>query len=60
MSTSLGELSASPAISVILPVLNEEPHLEESVSAILSQDYQGVFEVILAPWAFARSYKRNC
>ena len=48
MSTSLGELSASPAISVILPVLNEEPHLEESVSAILSQDYQGVFEVILA------------
>ena len=48
MSTSLGALSASPAISVILPVLNEEPHLEESVSAILSQDYQGVFEVILA------------
>ncbi len=48
MSTSLGELSASPAISVILPVLNEEPHLEESVSAILSQDYQGIFEVILA------------
>ena len=48
MSTSLGELSASPAISVILPVLNEEPHLEESVSAILSQDYQGVFEIILA------------
>ena len=48
MSTSLGELSASPAISVILPVLNEEPHLEESVSAILSQDYRGVFEIILA------------
>lgn len=48
MSTSLGELSASPAISVILPVLNEEPHLEESISAILSQDYQGIFEVILA------------
>ena len=48
MSTSLGELSASPAISVILPVLNEAPHLDESVSAILSQDYQGIFEVILA------------
>ncbi|MSO28236.1 MAG: glycosyltransferase family 2 protein [Candidatus Planktophila sp.] len=48
MSTSLGELSASPAISVILPVLNEEPHLEESVLAILSQDYHGRFEVILA------------
>ncbi|CAN2216170.1 N-glycosyltransferase [Candidatus Nanopelagicaceae bacterium] len=48
MSTSLGELSASPAVSVILPVLNEEPHLEESVAAILSQDYLGIFEVILA------------
>ena len=48
MSTSLGELPASPAISVILPVLNEEPHLEESVLAILSQDYQGIFEIILA------------
>ena len=48
MTTSLGELSASPAVSVILPVLNEEPHLEESVSAILSQDYLGIFEVILA------------
>jgi succinoglycan biosynthesis protein ExoA len=48
MSTLLGELSALPAISVILPVLNEEPHLEESVSAILSQDYRGIFEVILA------------
>jgi len=48
MTTSLGELSASPAVSVILPVLNEEPHLEESVSAILSQYYLGVFEVILA------------
>jgi glycosyltransferase involved in cell wall biosynthesis len=33
---------------VILPVLNEAPHLEESVLAILSQDYQGIFEVILA------------
>jgi len=48
MTTSLGELSASPAVSVILPVLNEEPHLEESVAAILSQDYLGIFEVILA------------
>lgn len=48
MATSMGELSASPAVSVILPVLNEEAHLAESVSAILSQDYLGVFEVILA------------
>jgi glycosyltransferase involved in cell wall biosynthesis len=44
----LGELSASPAVSVILPVLNEEAHLEDSILAILSQDYQGSFDVILA------------
>jgi succinoglycan biosynthesis protein ExoA len=48
MTTTMGELSVSPAISVILPVLNEEPHLAESVTAILSQDYVGIFEVILA------------
>jgi len=48
MTTLLGELSLSPAISVILPVLNEEPHLAESVTAILAQDYSGAFEVILA------------
>ena len=33
---------------MILPVLNEEEHLEESVSAILAQDYAGEFEIILA------------
>jgi glycosyltransferase involved in cell wall biosynthesis len=44
----MGELSVSPAISVILPVLNEEAHLAESVTAILSQDYIGSFEIILA------------
>lgn len=48
MTTLLGELSVSPAISVILPVLNEEQHLAESVTAILAQDYSGAFEVILA------------
>ena len=48
MATSNYSLSASPAISVILPVLNEELHLEEAIRAILSQDYLGKFEVILA------------
>ena len=48
MTTSMGELSVSPAISVILPVLNEEPHLAESVSAVLSQDYVSPLEIILA------------
>ena len=50
MATLTPELLGSPlpAISVILPVLNEEAHLESAVHSILSQDYQGVIEVILA------------
>jgi glycosyltransferase involved in cell wall biosynthesis len=42
------ELSTSPDLSVILPVLNEANHLAATVNAILSQDYPGKFEVILA------------
>jgi glycosyltransferase involved in cell wall biosynthesis len=42
------ELSTSPDLSVILPVLNEANHLAAAVRAILAQDYQGKFEVILA------------
>ena len=50
MATPTPELFASPtpAISVILPVLNEEKHLEHAVQSILSQDYLGPIEVILA------------
>ncbi len=35
-------------VSVILPILNEEAYLREAVSSILSQDYQGPFEIVLA------------
>jgi glycosyltransferase involved in cell wall biosynthesis len=50
MATPTPELFGSPhpSISVILPVLNEETHLEEAVHSILSQDYQGKLQVILA------------
>ena len=50
MATQTPELFGSPhpSISVILPVLNEEAHLEAAVHSILSQDYQGKIEVILA------------
>ena len=50
MATQTPELfgSPNPSISVILPVLNEEAHLEDAVHSILSQDYQGKIEVILA------------
>ncbi len=44
------QLSSSPLpiVSVILPILNEEPYLRDAVLSILSQDYQGAFEVVLA------------
>jgi glycosyltransferase involved in cell wall biosynthesis len=50
MTTPTPELfgSPQPSISVILPVLNEEAHLNDAVHSILSQDYQGKIEVILA------------
>ncbi|MSV75699.1 MAG: glycosyltransferase, partial [Actinobacteria bacterium] len=35
-------------VSVVLPILNEERDLRESISAILAQNYSGAFEVILA------------
>lgn len=37
-----------PAVSVIMPVLNEERHLTDSVRAILTQDYPGDLELVLA------------
>lgn len=36
------------AVSVILPVVNEELYLERAVAAILAQDYPGKLEVVLA------------
>ena len=35
-------------VSVIMPVLNEERHLSESVTGILSQDWDGPLEIVLA------------
>lgn len=40
--------SPLPSVSVILPILNEELYLRDAVLSILSQDYQGEFEVVLA------------
>ena len=39
---------SSPAVTVIMPVLNEESHLEASVQSILDQGYPGELEIILA------------
>lgn len=50
METQTAQLIGSPhpSISVILPVLNEESHLEGAVTSILSQKYLGTIEVLLA------------
>jgi succinoglycan biosynthesis protein ExoA len=40
--------SPLPLVSVILPILNEERYLRDSVTSILAQDYRGDFEVVLA------------
>ncbi len=37
-----------PAVSVIMPLLNEERHLRDAVAMILAQDYPGPLEVVLA------------
>lgn len=37
-----------PGVSVVLPILNEERFLKDSITAILAQKYPGELEVILA------------
>ena len=44
----MGEFMSEPSVSVIIPVLNEERFLKQSVQAILNQNYSGQFEIILA------------
>ena len=44
----VGDLEFGSAVSVIMPVLNEERHLADAVNAVLSQDFDGSIEVILA------------
>jgi glycosyltransferase involved in cell wall biosynthesis len=37
-----------PAVSLVMPVLNEERHLADAVRAILAQDYPGEIELVIA------------
>ena len=36
-----------PGVTVVMPVLNEERHLEAAVSGVLTQEYPGELEVVL-------------
>jgi succinoglycan biosynthesis protein ExoA len=40
--------TALPAVSVVMPVRDEEKHLADSVARVLEQDYPGGFELVLA------------
>lgn len=39
--------TTSPAVSVVIPVLNEQRHLREAVDQVLRQEYAGELEVLL-------------
>lgn len=53
-ATDPAELDVDPAwgvlppVSVVMPVLEEEPYLAESVARVLAQEYGGELEVVLA------------
>lgn len=46
--TPSADVAEWPAVSVVVPVLNEERHLAEAVERILGQDYPGELEIVLA------------
>lgn len=41
-------MNSQPALSVVMPILNEERHLESAVERVFNQDYAGQVELILA------------
>jgi succinoglycan biosynthesis protein ExoA len=41
-------ISGRPAVSYVMPVLNEAGYLESAVASIVAQDYPGEFEIVLA------------
>lgn len=47
MSSGTTKVS-TPKVSVVMPVINEERHLQAAVARILDQDYGGPLEVVIA------------
>lgn len=41
-------MTALPSVSIVMPVVNEERHLRESVERLLQQDYAGPLDVVIA------------
>src|SRR4051812_13082998 len=46
--TGIDDVSGWPAVSVVLPVLNEERHLRAAVASVLNQGYGGDPQIVLA------------
>ncbi|MDH5149666.1 glycosyltransferase family 2 protein [Brevibacterium casei] len=44
----LPPLAEKPGVSYIMPVLNEAEHIRQAITTVLSQDYDGEKEVVLA------------
>jgi len=44
----MAKQASYPPLSVLMPVLNEEHYLEAAVNAVLTQDYPGELELLLA------------
>src|SRR5436305_10313747 len=44
----IDDVDGWPAVSVVLPVLNEERHLRAAVASVLGQGYGGELEIVLA------------
>jgi glycosyltransferase involved in cell wall biosynthesis len=44
----MGPPATLPAVSVVMPVRDEEEHLVDAVRQVLAQDYPGGFELVLA------------
>jgi succinoglycan biosynthesis protein ExoA len=47
-SSSYTDVTTSTPVSVIMPIRDEERHLEEAVRSVLAQDYPAGIEVVLA------------
>lgn len=41
-------MNSLPSVAIVMPVLNEEEHLESAIQRLLAQDYQGDMEIVLA------------
>lgn len=41
-------MNSLPSVAIVMPVLNEEDHLESAIQRLLTQDYQGEMVIVVA------------